>query len=218
MDAREAFMNVVVDVLSAYMTTQNSLPSLQLLASHMLKMLPLYTHAMLRSVSRFANFIIGSWEINSQILINNLLKQSGFSSDLQVRLDERVQFMNQMKTLPLFSLIQTIYPDLYPIHNVSDTVSAPSSHLSHKEWFPKYLTCISQPLALDCDEEVPDFPLIHLCSSRIEAQGVYVMDKPDLIIMYVCRSVSREFCQQILGFDDYASIKEMVRYGFILMK
>jgi protein transport protein SEC24 len=159
-DAREAFMNVVVDVLSAYQTTQNALPNMALIASPLLKMLPLYVHGILRS--------------------------PGFRSDLQVRLDDRVHFMNQMKTLPLSTLIQSIYPDLYPIHNVANT-----------------------PLALDCDEEVPDFPLIHLCSSRIEAQGVYVMDKPELIIVYVCRSISKEFCQQVLNVDNYANFNEL---------
>jgi protein transport protein SEC24 len=97
LDAREACTNAVVDALSAYAMTQNSSPQLALIAPPNLCMLPSYTHALLRS--------------------------PGFRSDLKVRLDDRVHFMNQMKTLPLTYLIQSIYPDLFPIHNVANAVS-----------------------------------------------------------------------------------------------
>lgn len=96
LDAREAFINAVVDALSAYMLLQNSLPQLSLLAPTCLNMLPAYTHAVLRS--------------------------PGFRSDLKVKLDERVQFMNEMKCLPLGYLIQSVYSDLYAIHDIANTV------------------------------------------------------------------------------------------------
>jgi len=51
-DSRECFINAVVDVLSAYLMTQNALPALALVAPPVLTMLPVYIHAMLRSVSK----------------------------------------------------------------------------------------------------------------------------------------------------------------------
>jgi protein transport protein SEC24 len=86
-----------VDALSAYMVTQNSLPQVSLLAATGLSILAAYTHAVLRN--------------------------PGFRTDLKVKLDDRAQFMNDMKSLPLVYLIQSVYPDLYAIHDVAFVVS-----------------------------------------------------------------------------------------------
>lgn len=64
MDAREAFVNAVVDVMSAYLATQNSLPNLALVAPKCLQLLPAYTHAILRSVCDAINS-----EANSLLLV-----------------------------------------------------------------------------------------------------------------------------------------------------
>jgi len=99
-EAREAFLNAVVDILSAYATTQNASvggTSGGLIAPPVLQVLPTYIHALLRS--------------------------PGFRSDLKPSTDDRVQFFNVMKTAPLKELIQVIYPDLYPVHNIEMAVS-----------------------------------------------------------------------------------------------
>ncbi|ODM90506.1 Protein transport protein Sec24A [Orchesella cincta] len=173
MDAREAFVNAVVDVLSAYLTTQNSLPNLALVAPKCLQMLPAYTHSILRSM--------------------------GFRADLRPRLDDRTQFMNQMKTLPLFQLIQTIYPDLYPLHTIASVplVQVPQSSRS------------TTPENGEEEEKYPQFPVLHLCSDRIEATGVYLLDQPDLILIYVCRNVSTQFCEDVLGVQGFVALHEM---------
>jgi len=72
---------------------------------------------------------------------------------------------------------------------------------------------VLQSLLAECDDpldETPDFPRLQLCSDRIDAYGVYLMDKPDLILVYVCRSVAAHFCQNVLGVNGYASLMEMV--------
>lgn len=51
-DAREAFVNVVADVLSAYKLTQSSNTSGLLLAPSNLRLLPLYILALLKHVSQ----------------------------------------------------------------------------------------------------------------------------------------------------------------------
>lgn len=43
-----------------------------------------------------------------------------FRSGQSTRLDDRVFAMCEMKTLPLYQLMQQVYPDLYPIHNLTD--------------------------------------------------------------------------------------------------
>ncbi|KAL0840640.1 hypothetical protein ABMA28_015839 [Loxostege sticticalis] len=92
-EAREALINVAVDVLSAHKLAQN-LPagslSSALHAPASLRLLPLYLLA--------------------------LLKRKAFRTGTSTRLDDRVADMCDMKTLPLSSLLRAVYPDLYPIH------------------------------------------------------------------------------------------------------
>jgi len=67
-----------------------------------------------------------------------------------------------------------------------------------------------QPVAGEGEEEIPEFGVMHLCSDRIDAFGVYLLDSPDLIIIYVCRSVSAKFCQEVLGVSSYGLLNELV--------
>lgn len=91
-DAREAFLNVVCDVLSTYKITQSGHQRGSLLAPSSLKLLPLYILA--------------------------LLKHPAFRIGQSTRLDDRVFAMTEMKCLPLNSLMLSIYPELYPIHTL----------------------------------------------------------------------------------------------------
>lgn len=53
-DAREAFLNAVVDILSAYSTTQNAVQGVGgglIAPANILQMLPVYVHGLLRGVS-----------------------------------------------------------------------------------------------------------------------------------------------------------------------
>ncbi|XP_011648058.1 protein transport protein Sec24A isoform X2 [Pogonomyrmex barbatus] len=92
-DARDALINVAIDILSAYKLAQSSSGG-GLVAPASLKLLPLYIIALLKSVA--------------------------FRSGTSTRLDDRVFAMFQLKTLPLAQLIQMIYPDLYPVHILDD--------------------------------------------------------------------------------------------------
>lgn len=92
-DARDALINVAIDVLSAYRLSQSSGGG-GLIAPGSLKLLPLYIIALLKSIA--------------------------FRSGTSTRLDDRVFAMFQLKTLPLAQLIQVVFPDLYPIHALDD--------------------------------------------------------------------------------------------------
>lgn len=50
-DAREAFVNVVADILSAYKITQNSGPGGSIIAAKSLRLIPMYILALLKCVS-----------------------------------------------------------------------------------------------------------------------------------------------------------------------
>lgn len=113
-DAREAFVNVVADVLSAFRVVQSSNAVGCVLAPSSLRLLPLY--------------------------ILSLLKYVAFRTGQSTRLDDRVFAMCQMKTLPLCYLVQAVYPDLYPLNDLDQlseldlgdhtVVQPPRLHLS----------------------------------------------------------------------------------------
>ncbi|XP_057650879.1 protein transport protein Sec24A [Diorhabda carinulata] len=93
LDAREAFINVAIDILTSYKMSLNlGSPVLGLLVPNCLRLLPLY--------------------------ISALLKHVAFRTSTSTRLDDRVMKMIDMKTKPLYMLIKDVYPDLFPIHNL----------------------------------------------------------------------------------------------------
>lgn len=95
-DAREAFINVAIDILSAYRLVETSGGPNTILAPLNLSLIPLYILA--------------------------LLKSTAFRTGQSTRLDDRVYAMMQMKTLPLRDLIQSIHPDLYHVTQLDDQV------------------------------------------------------------------------------------------------
>jgi len=48
--------------------------------------------------------------------------QSAFRVSTSTKLDDRIFAMEQCKILPVLYLIQSIYPDLYPVHALNDKV------------------------------------------------------------------------------------------------
>lgn len=94
-DARDAMMNACLDMVSAYAT---QIPASQragaLMAPQTLRLVPLFTLAMLKS--------------------------DAFRLSSNVRLDERVFAHLLAKTMPTATLMQTYYPHLYPVHALND--------------------------------------------------------------------------------------------------
>jgi protein transport protein SEC24 len=87
-DARDAFINATVDVLSSYKLAMN---------------LPSGTSALVTptNMSLYPLYILA------------LLKSTAFRTGTSTRLDDRVFSMCQMKALPLDQMMRYIYPDLY---------------------------------------------------------------------------------------------------------
>ncbi|OAD61626.1 Protein transport protein Sec24B, partial [Eufriesea mexicana] len=157
-DARDALINVAIDVLSAYKLSQ-SVASGGLLAPASLKLLPLYIIALLKCVA--------------------------FRSGTNTRLDDRVFAMYQLKTLPLFQLIQMIYPDLYPIHTLED----------------RNVKDISGKLC-------PQQPRLHLSAEKLDSRGAFLMDTGDRIFILIGKNIHPSFCCNVLGVSAFPSIPE----------
>ncbi|XP_053995465.1 protein transport protein Sec24B [Hylaeus anthracinus] len=159
-DARDALINVAIDVLSACKLSQ-SVSSGSLLVPGSLKLLPLYIIALLKSVA--------------------------FRSGMSTRLDDRVFAMCQLKTLPLFQLIQMIYPDLYPVHELED-----------------------QPTK-DIDGKLcPQPPRLHLSAEMIHSKGAFLMDAGDRIFILIGKNIHPAFCCNVLGVTGFALIPDEI--------
>ncbi|XP_039293836.1 protein transport protein Sec24A isoform X2 [Nilaparvata lugens] len=158
-DAREAFVNVAADILSAYRLTQSSAPHGSLLAAHTLRLIPLYILALLK----FVAFRIGQ----------------------STRLDDRVFAMCQLKSLPLAQLLQLVYPDLYPIH---DLEKHPVKEVGLER------------------EQVHDPPRLHLSAERVDSHGVYLLDCAHLIIIYVGHNCPATLCQALFGKPSFSAL------------
>ncbi|XP_035211322.1 protein transport protein Sec24A-like isoform X2 [Stegodyphus dumicola] len=93
-DARDALINVCIDVLGVYKLTMSGQVAGALMTPYSTRLLPLFILA--------------------------LLKHVAFRTGVSTKLDERVFAMDRMKTLPLPYLMKYIYPTLYPVHALDD--------------------------------------------------------------------------------------------------
>ena len=160
-DAREAFLNVVIDVLSSYKLSMNmSAGPSGLNVPGCLKLLPLYVSALLKNVA----FRIGT----------------------STRLDDRVKAMCDMKTKPLRYLIQQIYPDFYPVHNLEQ----------------------QKAIIVAEDQQVHVPPLLQLTARNFDSNGAYLLDSGEHMLLFVCSGVSSMFLVQILGTSSFGTIKD----------
>jgi len=108
------------------------------------------------------------------------------SKNSQVKVDERVYAMHLMKTMPLKYLMLCIYPHLFAIHNMDD-----------------------QKVIVDSsDTEVCIPPRVQLSSENIDRHGVYIMDCGEAIYMWVGRSVSDTFLQDVLDVSSYSELPD----------
>ncbi|KAK3696689.1 hypothetical protein QZH41_013042 [Actinostola sp. cb2023] len=127
-DAREALMNACVDSMTVYRQhIANQPQSSQLLVPYSLRLLPLYVLALMKNVA----FRLGS----------------------TARLDERCFAMQQLKTMPIYLNMLTIYPSLYPLHDISD-----ENGLHTKNGV------------------VPQPPCYNLSAEKLSRKGVFLMD------------------------------------------
>ncbi|GFY70829.1 protein transport protein Sec24B [Trichonephila inaurata madagascariensis] len=93
-DARDALINVCIDVLGVYKATMHGQVAGALMSPFSTRLIPLFILA--------------------------LLKHVAFRTGVSTKLDERVFAMERMKALPLQYLMKYIYPALYPVHALDE--------------------------------------------------------------------------------------------------
>ncbi|XP_042901312.1 protein transport protein Sec24A isoform X2 [Parasteatoda tepidariorum] len=93
-DARDALINVCLDVLGVFKSTMSGNVAGALMSPFSTRLIPMFILA--------------------------LLKHVAFRTGVSTKLDERVYAMDRMKTLPLVYLMKYIYPTLYPVHALDD--------------------------------------------------------------------------------------------------
>ncbi|XP_041363025.1 protein transport protein Sec24A-like isoform X2 [Gigantopelta aegis] len=119
------------------------------------------------------------------VFILSLIKSNAFRLSSTIKLDDRVFLMQQFKSLPCNYLIQLIYPDLYPIHNLDKEVMESKNGIT-----------------------IPKPPVLQLNSANIDRHGVYLMDSGEQMLMLVGGAVSDHFCQQVFDKPNFMSIPD----------
>lgn len=100
--------------------------------------------------------------------------------------------MCQLKTLPLFQLIQMIYPDLYSVHALEERNSK------------------------DIDGKLcPQPPRLHLSAEKIHSKGAFLMDAGDRIFILIGKNIYPTFCINVLGVSAFPSIPEEFVSSFL---
>ncbi|CAI9716328.1 transport Sec24A-like isoform X1 [Octopus vulgaris] len=156
-DAQDALIIAAVDALSSYASSQSSASRIgNLLCPYSLRLLPLY--------------------------VLSLLKSKAFRSS-HVSLDERVCAMEQCKTLPMCYLLQKIYPNLYPVHNLDD------EHVTDRG-----------------GNSVPWAPVLQLSAANLDRHGAYLLDVVDSMILFIGGAISDRFCQDVFDKPDFSSL------------
>jgi protein transport protein SEC24 len=117
-------------------------------------------------------------------LIKNLAFRFG-----PTKMDDRVYAMNLCKTMPLKYLMMTIYPHLYAVHNLDDkkVIIDNSSSSEHEICIP---------------------PRLQLSSEHIDRHGVYIMDCGEAIYMWIGRSVSDLFLEQVFDCKSFQELPD----------
>ncbi|KAA0189661.1 hypothetical protein HAZT_HAZT002439 [Hyalella azteca] len=160
-DARDALVNAAVDVLSSYRNSLSQSPGRALVAPHNLKLWPLYTLALLKSVA--------------------------FRTGLSTKLDDRVFAMCELKTMPTQTLISSIYPDLYPIHALTETGALNVN-----------------------DEVVPQPPRLQLSAEHLSMDGAYLADTGSRMVVYIRSGVSVEWLQQVMEVEHFGALPQIM--------
>jgi len=120
------------------------------------------------------------------LYILSLLKSPAFTARSGVKLDERTSSLIEMKCLPLNQLMQSIYPDLYRIDNLE--------------------------LAKTQEDEdgavvaVPE--RLQLSAENISLSGVYLMDRGDILYLYLGKVAPQFFCEKIFNVSRMVDVDE----------
>uniref|UniRef100_A0A8C0WSC0 Protein transport protein Sec24A n=2 Tax=Castor canadensis TaxID=51338 RepID=A0A8C0WSC0_CASCN len=158
-DARDALVNALIDSLAAYRSSVLSNQQPGLMVPFSLRLFPLFVLA--------------------------LLKQKSFQTGTNVRLDERIFAMCQVKNQPLVHLMLTTHPSLYRVDNLSDEGA----------------------LSIN-DRIIPQPPVLQLSVEKLSRDGAFLLDAGSALMLWVGKNCAQSFLHQVLGVQNYASIPQ----------
>ncbi|XP_037763745.1 protein transport protein Sec24A isoform X1 [Chelonia mydas] len=158
-DARDALVNAVIDSLSAYRSSVLSIQQPGLMAPYSLRLFPLHVLA--------------------------LLKQKAFQTGTNIRLDERIFTMCQVKNQPLIYLMLMTHPNLYRVDNLTDEGALNIN-----------------------DKTIPQPPILQLSVEKLSRDGAYLMDAGSVMFIWIGKNCGQNFISQVLGVPSYASIPQ----------
>lgn len=111
--------------------------------------------------------------------------QKSFQTGTNVRLDERIFAMCQVKNQPLVHLMLTTHPSLYRVDNLSDEGALNIN-----------------------DRTIPQPPILQLSVEKLSRDGAFLMDAGSVLMLWVGRNCAQNFLSQVLGVQNYASIPQ----------
>nr|AOY33862.1 SEC24-like protein A COPII coat complex component [Castor fiber] len=158
-DARDALVNALIDSLAAYRSSVLSNQQPGLMVPFSLRLFPLFVLA--------------------------LLKQKSFQTGTNVRQDERIFAMCQVKNQPLVHLMLTTHPSLYRVDNLSDEGA----------------------LSIN-DRIIPQPPILQLSVEKLSRDGAFLLDAGSALMLWVGKNCAQSFLHQVLGVQNYASIPQ----------
>lgn len=159
-DAREALMNACIDTLGVYRSSVANQPqSSGLIAPHSLRLLPLFILAIMKHMA----FRLGSTS----------------------RLDERCFSMQQLKVMPLSLVMLSIYPKMYPIHELSDEGSLQTK-----------AGLVAKP------------PIYNLSGEKLTRKGIFLLDTGHAFYIWVGRDAPIDVIQALFNVPNFGSIPE----------
>ena len=86
--------------------------------------------------------------------------------------------MEKLKSLPICHILKNIYPDLYPVH-------------------------------IEFNFEAGEWPkTLQLSFSNVDRNGVYLLDAYDCLYLYICKSVSHLWLNDVFGVTQWAKIPD----------
>jgi hypothetical protein len=155
-----------LEILMKYRTLCSShSPKGQLILPESLKVLPLYILGMLKHP-----FLLKNGHTNTQ-------------TKLAVDCCERSYELTKMLTQPVRDAIFTLYPRLYPLHNLQPDEGYP---IFEEDEFDEF-AAVLVPRWLKCSAEV------------IDSEGIYLLDDGTLLWLYIGRCVKQSVIKDLMG-------------------
>lgn len=185
---RAYISQMLVDVLYFYRQTCSAAsPRTQLILPESLKLLPLYALGMLKHPALFENKFTPSGTGDAR---SSVTSKGGSFGIVSVRAHERAYELRRLRSASVRETIISLYPRLFVLHAVADNQDVP----------------IAIPHA-STEADVHNIPRLPGVSSEyFDSDGLYLLNEPTIMWLYIGRSVPKDDLMEWFGFEEFPSI------------